>query len=530
MRGKKTRSDVFDINRKSGALILGKNRLDDYATKFLTKYCKDALHEPLPLPVEEILKKMGLKVHEIPLSNNLDIFGCCLLLDGFVNVYDRDTDQYIRTAFKEGTILVDPLSGALHGEGAKRNTLIHEALHWEKDKKYFEILAIKNGNESNDFSPIMCRQSEVHYTPPEGKNTKENEIRWLEWQAHRLAPRILMPKQTFKRKALEFINSYQTENSNSIASCDILIDDLSNFFIVSRQTVKYRLIEVGLKEKISDFKDYNDVYEEIKNSEDFVKITPYELINLVYTNTSLSKWIKTGRFIYVEGYLVLANKQYVTRNNDGTLSLTAKAKRNLSKCVINIRKQNYTEYPNISSDFVGYSILKRVEGVDKRLLTFHPNFQSNLNLDPDDIYKSFQKEISSSYDEVEEIHLMKMIGDPEKSLCNCLWFLMEKRKWSYPEKFNEETGLHTNYHGKIKNDKYNNMSTNTLMALCIGLRLNLRLTSSLFEKSDNKLNYFSDPDKTYIRIMESLPGLSLDDFNAVLVQFGLSELGTKIKE
>ena len=31
-------ADVYDINKKTGALILGKNRLDDYAEKYLTKH------------------------------------------------------------------------------------------------------------------------------------------------------------------------------------------------------------------------------------------------------------------------------------------------------------------------------------------------------------------------------------------------------------------------------------------------------------------------------------------------------------
>lgn len=48
---------------------------------------------------------------------------------------------------------------------------------------------------------------------------------------------------------------------------------------------------------------------------------------------------------------------------------------------------------------------------------------------------------------------------------------MEKRKWLYPETFNEKTLLHKNYHGKIKNNKYNNMKTNVLMPICVGLKL-----------------------------------------------------------
>ena len=34
MPNKLTRQDIYDINPKTGALIIGSNRLDDYATKF----------------------------------------------------------------------------------------------------------------------------------------------------------------------------------------------------------------------------------------------------------------------------------------------------------------------------------------------------------------------------------------------------------------------------------------------------------------------------------------------------------------
>jgi len=48
MRNKVSYSDIYDINKKTGALILGANRLDDYATKFLNKYCSEALVNPMP--------------------------------------------------------------------------------------------------------------------------------------------------------------------------------------------------------------------------------------------------------------------------------------------------------------------------------------------------------------------------------------------------------------------------------------------------------------------------------------------------
>lgn len=96
--------------------------------------------------------------------------------------------------------------------------------------------------------------------------------------------------------------------------------------------------------------------------------------------------------------------------------------------------------------------------------------------------------------------------------------------------FNDKTGLHKNYHGKIKNDKYNNMGTDVLMAICVGLKLSLRITEKIFEKSKNKLDYYHDPDKTYIRIMENMPGISVQDFNSICKRAGVNELGSTAKE
>lgn len=528
MTSKPTSSDIYDINRKTGALILGKNRLDDYATKYLTRHCRKALETPMPLPVDEIMEKVNLTVKEVSLSRNLDIFGCCLLLDGEVEIYDHEGSTSKSVLFPAGTVLIDPDSAAAYGEGAKRNTLIHEALHWEKDKRYFEILAVKNAAASEKLYPIMCRQSETFYEPPEGKKTKENEVKWLEWQAHRLAPRVLMPFEMFKQKALELIDGYQNPQLDIVPSCDALIEDLSTFFIVSRMSVKYRLIEVGLLGRISCFDDFDAVFGEINNCKEFVALTPVEAYQLLSQNSSLQEWVSGGRFVFADGYFVLADKRYLTAKEDG-LHLTAKAKKNLAQCVINIREQKYTAYHHITKDLCECAFLYRVGDVDQRILTFHPKYQANFNYEADDAYSAFHAHILS-YDENEEIELMKRLGDPTTTLCQCLWYLMENRKWNYPETFSNETGLHKNYHGKIKSDKYNNMGTEVLMAICVGLRLNLRIVEKIFAKSNNKLNYYQNPDKTYIRILENMPGLSLQDFNGILSQAGIKELGSTLKD
>ena len=224
----------------------------------------------------------------------------------------------------------------------------------------------------------------------------------------------------------------------------------------------------------------------------------------------------------------LADAKYIVAKTDG-LHLTARAKKSLQQCVINIREKNYIVYQNFNKDLIGCAFLCRTVGIDQRILTFHPDYQTNFKYEEDDAYVAALDAILE-YDEDEEIELLKMLADPRTTLCQCLWFLMEKRKWKYPDKFSEETGLHKNYHGKIKNDKYNNMGKDVLMAICVALGLKLRLIEKIFDKSSQKLNEYQEPDRTYIHILENFPCISLDDFNGFLRVKNLKELGTTIKE
>ena len=59
--------------------IIEKEQFDDVATEFLNEFCPEALSTPMPIPVDEVVKRMGLKVKEIQLTKHFTIFGHCLL-------------------------------------------------------------------------------------------------------------------------------------------------------------------------------------------------------------------------------------------------------------------------------------------------------------------------------------------------------------------------------------------------------------------------------------------------------------------
>ena len=538
MPNKLTRQDIYDINPKTGALIIGSNRLDDYATKFLAKYCEQALTTPMPLPVEKMLSDAKLTVETASLSRNLDIFGCCMLLDGYVRVYDAEKDDYVPTFYPAGTLLFDPDSEWAYGEGCKRNTLIHEMIHWDKDQTYFRILERKNRKAKEELYPIMCRQSRRNFEPPSGKRTKQNEVEWLEWQAHRLAPRVLMPKAMFIKKAEEFLKG-------QIDGCDALVDALANFFQVSRTSAKIRLIEVELDKRLTEIPDYDAVFEEFRRKE-HVALSIEDAFEMLSQNVVMEEWVKANNMVFADGYFVVSEKKYVIFK-DGVPHLTAAAKRSLAVCTLNICEQHIVSYQIAEKDYQGYACLYHASGVDQRMLSFHPTYQAGFkeflenaewnekmgkrpselsNVTDSDVYDAVADSIFTDYDEQQKVFI-RMLSDPFTTLCQALWYWFENHGLSQPYSFNQATLLHTNYHGDIRNNKKNDMGRDVLMAICVGCKFDLRMTQRVFEKRNIPLDEFQEPDKTYLVILERFPGIDILDFNELLKRRNIKELGTK---
>lgn len=538
MPNKLTRQDIYDIDPKSGALIIGSNRLDDYATKFLNQYCAKALTTPMPLPVEEMLRDAKLTVETASLSRNLDIFGCCMLLDGYVRVYDAEKDDYVPTFYPAGTLLFDPDSEWAYGEGCKRNTLIHEMIHWDKDKTYFKILERKNRKAKEELYPIMCRQSRRNFEPPSGKRTKQNEVEWLEWQAHRLAPRVLMPKAMYIKKAEELLNG-------QMESCDALVDALADFFKVSRTSAKIRLIEVEIDRRLTEMPDYAAVFDEFRRKE-HVALSVEDAFDMLSQNVVLEDWVTTYNMVFADGYFVVADKKYVTIK-DGEPHLTKRAKTNLAACTLNICEQHIVSHQIAEKDYQGYACLFHASGVDQRMLSFHPTYQAGFKefletvewnekmgrrpsefskVTDSDVLDAVADSIFTDYDDQQK-EFIRMLSDPFTSLCKALWYWFENHGLTQPYSFNQATLLHPNYHGDIKNDKKNDMGKEVLMAICVGCKFDLRMTQRVLGKQHITLDEFQEPDKTYITLLERLPGIGINQFNELLKRRNIPELGSK---
>lgn len=517
----RSHADVYDINKKTGALILGENRLDDYAEKYLTKHYPKALETPMAIPVEELAKESGLQIKEAQLSASSDVFACCVLVDGEVSIYDPATGECTPRFYPAGTILVDPTSEWSMGEGARRNALMHEILHWEKDRTFFQIHHARLAATGGSLAPMKSRVSTTFFTPSVKSRRKETELQWLEWQAHRLAPRVLMPRPTFTSAANDILDSSPN------LSCSTLLDQLAAIFEVSRSAVKYRLLEVGLKSRIAKLADYERVYSFMdEGKEDFTALGYQDAAVLLSGHPRLRRWVQAGDYIFIEGYFVKNGTRYVRIDAHGTYRLKPAAKKSPAKAFLRIQSVVTKDYVGLDKDLDSLFHLEHRQGVDKRIIYIDPAHQATP--DGHDDQKVFASAAGTTNSILEDTaRLDDIVGDPHSSLCQTIANLLKYREVRYPRTFTERTDLHDALFNRIQNDTVPTMKRETLMALAIGLGLNAYATIKLMEKAQIHLNRDMRPDSVYLLMLERFPGISIYNANGILEAHGIEPLGGK---
>ncbi len=118
--------------------IIKKEDYDFYATKFLKHFCPSAIEKPTKLELSKIFSNKGMRFYNAPLGDN--ILGKTYFANDKATVYTNiDSGEIGIINVTPGTILInfDRLSN--RGEGAIRNTIVHEAVHWFFHSNYFKL-------------------------------------------------------------------------------------------------------------------------------------------------------------------------------------------------------------------------------------------------------------------------------------------------------------------------------------------------------------------------------------------------------
>lgn len=225
------------IERKSLVPVIPKYKFDDVATEFLEKYCPEALKKPMSVPILDIAKKkMGLRiVADFHLSEDFSVYGQMCFTSGIVPVYIKEDDEYVDIKVKRGTMLIDPDILFERNIGCLNNTIAHECVHWYKHRNYH----LYNSGADIDVS------ASYKYPVRELDESKQQEWTdddWMEWQANGIAPRILMPAQTFEAAVNNIC--YSTKMVNIPRWW--LVNKIAEFYNVAKTSADIRMQELGI--------------------------------------------------------------------------------------------------------------------------------------------------------------------------------------------------------------------------------------------------------------------------------------------
>lgn len=219
--------------------VISKSSFENEATRFLERYYPKALKEAVPVPIRQIAENMGVTIIEKELfSDGLDTFGILFLEDG--NIQDKKKDMIIRNA-KRGMMFIDSRHYHEQTHGTVNEIIAHECFHWYRHQPYHLLMKML-GVRDDLGRVIRCTVDSVH-----NDAEKRNSFDWIEWQANRMVPYILMPAKMATQKIEEMLREYHIcfdnpENGNRMEE---LISELAKFYGLSKQATKTRISELG---------------------------------------------------------------------------------------------------------------------------------------------------------------------------------------------------------------------------------------------------------------------------------------------
>jgi hypothetical protein len=425
-----------------------------------------------------ITVRMGLKVvDDEALTRDLSVFGLICFADGDILVYDEATGQKKKVPAKRGTIFVDPNVYFLRCLGCKHNTMAHEAYHWHKHRVYATVQSI---NSNKQVVAHRCP------TAPRGNKINANQTPedWMEWQANAVAPRILMPRAQTEIKVKEFLrkHGYIEQTEDSLQVLQAVIDELSEYYLVSKQAAKIRLLNFGYREAAEVYNydtpdclcpskeaTASDVFNEYRNNEDFRFL------------------FDEGLFRNVEGYYVINADKYRTQDANGNYVLTEYAKDNLDECALTF-EYNLLEIFEYNRS---QGVMFKGSREPRPTKIFYPTANEAV------INKALEEAVTiqRAFDSV------KALGD-ETVAQTLTRYMVEIKRWK-SSTFESKTGLSPGLFRKITTTPNKKLELYVLVSIWVGLDLPQGKSIEIIERAGYKLKPEILEDSVYLYILST---------------------------
>lgn len=490
------------------------DQLDDYAEAFLRKYCYRAIESPMPLPIDEILGVMRLKKFYAPLPDN--VFGRTYFKSPAeeIEVFSDDMTKQYRTAITAGTILVNPFVFFMRNVGSQNNTIIHECVHWELHRRFFELQKLLN----TESDCISCEAVEK-YDKADGET--ESAINWMEWQANAIAPRILMPKKAAKIKITETMRQVRNRHPHDKESIimEEVITEVAEFFNVSYVAAKIRAIDLGydIAEGTKVFVDgrylppFSFKRGVLKRNQTFIVDLRSAVIESTI-NPHLAEMVNSGSVVYANCMYCLNDPKYIEKNENGTPILTEYALEHVDECCFVFDRHNRVNKSYDDSYYRECFLCRDIDSTTAVEASYNEDYEDNQNKKKraDEIKKTRE-----GFADIMEV-MKKLPHDFPETLSYHI-----KRKKLTNEELAYRSKISAKSIGQYRREEAN-IQKPRVMALCIGLNLYPDFCYDLLEKAGHTLRAIPE-DMAYRFLINGHTDENIDEWNRTLTELGIEQ-------
>ena len=484
--------------------------MDDIAEEILRQYFPDALQVPMALPIDEYLANIGLTKVEGKLTKDSSVFGETVFKDTEVVFYDSDKPE--TKLISKKTILVDPDVICLRNQGSYNNTVVHESVHWLLHRYHneYKMLFDTNHRLSSSKSDRSSLSSSIW-----------SDYDWMEWQANGIAARILMPKKTTKQMVQEFFVKYslEFEQEKKTLMFEQVVDDLADFFHVSRLAVKIRLLQLG-------YSEFEGVYNYVGN--EYIRSYAFEVgaLNkgqtftisfnnacmLNATNSKFKELMNSERFVYVDSHFCLNDEKYVEMVDLGIYQMTDYAYEHMDECSLTFDVRYQTDGTLSYKDFNDYVMYRGSNPELKIKVDFSECLISQ------EILGNVPEYTAEVYTKVAEV-MEQLPGN----FCGTMVYHRKRRDFTR-EELEEHSTVSVSTIQRMEKDKEYQKKLGRLVAICIGLKLYPTFSFDLIDKSNCKFDDTIVFHGVYKMLLRNCYHLTVDECNQKLKEMGISVL------
>lgn len=485
--------------------IIESKRIAEISNDILFEYQPDVLLTPKPLDIQSLIEAVGVNLIEARLSHDQSIFGEIVFKETNIKVFNENGDPNFLKVDK-GTIIVDPSIKDFRNQGSYNNTIVHEIVHWILHRNYQEYKMLTEDTASSSFVDTIS-----------GASTSWTDNDWMEWHANSIAPRLLMPRETTRKKVNELFTTYALKYPKSAKTnmFEQVIDDIAEFFQVSRFAAKIRLQQLGYREfeGIYNFvgnkylRSYSFELKALAKNQTFTISFPNACL-LNFQNEKFRELMDSNKYVYVDSHFCLNNSKFVNMVEFGVYEMTDYAYEHMDECclVFDIYYKNDRKKDISITTFNEY-IMYRGKAAVEIVVDFSEYLTiigENVVIKDGEVFK----ELSS------------IMENLPGSFSKTLVYHRERKKISQ-EQLEEASNVSVATIRRLENNNLTNRSLENLMAISLGMKLYPDLSFDLIEKSGENFRNEVPTHTAYKMVLRTHYHLGAVKCNEILLEMNI---------